>query len=583
MSPVAFYEFDCFRIDMQRYLLLQNDQPIALSPKAFKTLLALVEGRDRVVKKEELLNTVWPDSYVEESNLAQNVFVLRKVLGDEKSDHRFIVTLPGTGYRFVAPVKEISNEPASEEAAGPVESKATNSIAVLPFKSLESDSADDFLGLGLADALVTRLSNLNQLQVRPTFAVLRYQHLQPDPVLVGRELKVDSLVYGVFQRDGQQIRVSVQLVKVQEGTTLWAATFHENFTNVFSIQDSISEQVAQALALKLSGEEQWQLTRKYKHNTEAFQLYIKGRYFWNQRTAESLHKGIVYAQQALAIDPTYAPGYVGLADSYNLLAGHAGLAPKENFPRAKAAAMRALEIDENLPEAFTSLAFTNYRFEWDWKSSEENFQRAIQLKPNYATARHWYGESLACQRRFDKSLAELKLALELDPLCLPAIADLAQTFYFSGRHEECIEKANQALEMDPSFVRARIFLGAALEQLERYDEAAAELNRAVELSERNPLALSGLGHVYARMGNDKAAREILTYLEELSKHKYVSACDRATIYMGLRDKRNVYSNLERAVEDRDVWLVWLAVNPRFEPLRGEPRFSRLLDGIGLKV
>jgi len=505
------------------------------------------------------------------------------VLGDEKSDHRFIVTLPGTGYRFVAPVKEISPDPVVAEVVAVPESQTTYSIAVLPFKSLEDESADEFLGLGLADALVTRLSNINQLQVRPTFAVLRYRHLQPDPVLVGRELKVDSLVYGVFQRDGQQIRVSVQLVKVQEGITLWAATFHESFTNVFSIQDSISEQVAQSLALKLSGEEQRQLTRKYKHNTEAFQLYIKGRYFWNQRTADSLHKGMGYAQQALAIDPTYAPGYVGLADSYNLLAGHAGLAPKENFPKAKAAAMRALEIDENLPEAFASLAFTNYRFEWDWRTSEQNFQQAIRLKPNYATARHWYGESLACQKRFDGSISELKIALDLDPLCLPAIADLAQTYYFSGRYQDCEEKAQQALEMDPSFVRARIFLGAALEQLERYDEAASHLNRAVELSERNPLALSGLGHVYARMGREADAREILTYLEELSKHQYVSACDRATIYLGLGDKRNAYINLDRAVEDRDVWLVWLSVNPRFGPLRGEARFKKLLEIIGLKV
>ncbi|HMJ25482.1 MAG TPA: winged helix-turn-helix domain-containing protein [Pyrinomonadaceae bacterium] len=582
--PVNSYEFGSFRIDMQRYLLLHDEQPIQLSPKAFKTLLVLVENRDRILKKEELLNAVWPDSYVEESNLAQNIFVLRKALGDEKSDHKYIVTIPGTGYRFVASVNEAGPEAGASATEVPAVEGApmVSSIAVLPFKSLHEEGADEFLGLGLADALVSRLSNIRQLLVRPTFAVLGYRNLQSDPVSVGRELKVDSLVYGVFQRDGDQIRVSVQLVKVQEGATLWAATFHESFTNVFSIQDSISEQVAQALALKLSGEEQRQITRKYAHNTEAFQLFIKGRYFWNQRTADALKRGMGYAQQAIAIDPTYAPAYVGLADTYNLLAGHAGLVPTETFPKAKAAAMRALEIDDELPEAYASLAFTNYRFEWDWGVSEKNFLHAIKLKPNYPTAHHWYGESLACMGRFDESLAELKIAHELDPLSLPVNTDIAQSLYYARRYDECETQSQQALEMDPTFVRAQIILGAALEQMERYEEAASVFARAVELSERNLLAMSGQGYVYARMGKKKLAQEILDYLEELSRHQYVSAYHVSVIYAGLRQNQKTLTNLERAHTERAVFLVWLNVNPRFDFLRGEPRFAELVKSIGLK-
>jgi len=586
-SPVNFYEFGSFRLDMQRYLLLQNEQPIQLSPKAFKTLLVLVQNRDRVLKKEELLNAVWPDSYVEESNLAQNVFVLRKALGDEKTDHKYIVTIPGTGYRFVASVSETYMAGAGASSLEvPAVAEGTpigSSIAVLPFRSFHDEGADEFLGLGLADALVTRLSNIKQLLVRPTFAVLKYRDVQPDPVLIGRELKVDSLVYGVFQRDGDQIRVSVQLVKVQEGSTLWAATFHESFTNVFSIQDSISEQVAQALALKLSGEEQRQITKKYTHNTEAFQLYIKGRYFWNQRTAEALKRGMGYAQQAIAIDPTYAPGYVGLADTYNLLAGHAGLAPRETFPKAKAAVMRALEIDDELPEAYASLGFTNYRFEWDWELAEENFLRSIRLNPNYATAHHWYGECLACMGRFDESLAELKIAHELDPLSLPVNTDVAQSLYYARRYDECETKLHQALEMDPDFIRAQIILGAALEQMERFEEAAAVLARTVKLSERNPLAMSGQGYVYARMGKKKLAQEILDYLQELSLHQYVSAYHLSVIYAGLRQKQKTLATLEQAQDERAVFLVWLNVNPRFDFLRGESRFADLVRSIGLKV
>jgi DNA-binding winged helix-turn-helix (wHTH) protein/Tfp pilus assembly protein PilF len=585
-SLVTSFEFGSFRIDMQRYLLLHDEQPIQLSPKAFKTLLVLVENRDRILKKEELLNAVWPDSYVEESNLAQNIFVLRKALGDEKSDHKYIVTIPGTGYRFVASVKEACTPDAATVATQvPAVGEGTpivSSIAVLPFKSLHEEGADEFLGLGLADALVTRLSNIRQLIVRPTFAVLGYRNLQSDPVSIGRELKVDSLVYGVFQRDGDQIRVSVQLVKVQEGATLWAATFHESFTNVFSIQDSISEQVAQALALKLSGEEQRQIARKYPHNTEAFQLFIKGRYFWNQRTAEALKRGMGYAQQAIAIDPTYAPAYVGLADTYNLLAGHAGLVPRETFPKARAAAMRALEIDAELPEAYASLAFTNYRFEWDWEVAEKNFLRAIRLKPNYATAHHWYGECLACMGRFDESLAELKIAHELDPLSLPVNTDVAQSLYFARRYDECETQSQQALEMDPTFIRAQIILGSALGQMERYEEAAAVFAQTVELSERNILAMSGQGYVYARMGKKKLAQEILAYLEELSRHQYVSAYHLSVIYAGLRQTRKTLDNLDRAHAERAVFLVWLNVNPRFDFLRGEPRFAELVKSIGLK-
>jgi DNA-binding winged helix-turn-helix (wHTH) protein/tetratricopeptide (TPR) repeat protein len=586
-SPlINSYEFGSFRIDMQRYLLLHNDRPIQLSPKAFKTLLVLVTNRDRVLKKEELLNAVWPDSYVEESNLAQNIFVLRKALGDEKSDHKYIVTIPGTGYRFVASVSEASGledgGSAAEVAQASEAAPIVSSLAVLPFKSLHDDSADQFLGLGLADALVSRLSNIRQLLVRPTFAVLAYRHLQSDPVSIGRELKVDALVYGVFQRDGDQIRVSVQLVKVQQGATLWAATFHESFTNVFSIQDSISEQVAQALALKLSGEEKRQITRKYSHNTEAFQLFIKGRYFWNQRTADALKKGMGYAQQAIAIDPTYAPGYVGLADTYNLLAGHAGLVPSETFPKARAAAMRALEIDDELPEAYASLAFTNYRFEWNWEVAEKNFQHAIKLKPNYPTAHHWYGECLACMGRFYESLAELKIAYDLDPLSLPVNTDIAQSLYFARRYRECETQAQQALEMDPTFVRVQIILGGALEQMERYDEAAAVFARAVELSERNVLAMSGQGYLYARMGKKKLAQEILDYLEELSRHQYVSAYHLAVIYAGMRQGQKTLANLERAHAERAVFLVWLNVNPRFDFVRNEPRFRDLVESIGLQ-
>jgi TolB-like protein len=524
--------------------------------------------------KDELIKSIWPDSYVEESNLAQNVFALRKALGEEKSEHKYIVTMPGIGYRFVAPVEVAKTRDVKD-------SLVVSSIAVLPFRPLVEEGSDKFLGPGLTDALVTRLSSLKQIKVRPTIFVLKYRDDTSDVLSIGRDLNVDAFLDGRFQRDGDQIRVSVQLVRVEDGSTLWAAKFDESFTNLFAIQDSISEQVAQALTLELSSEERRQLRKSYTDNTDAFQLFIRGRYFWNQRTLESLKKAIHYAQQTIAVEPCYAPAYVGLADSYNLLAGHGGLSPKDTFPKAKAAAMRALEIDDSLAEAYASMGFINYRFEWDWNLSEQNFQRAIQLKPNYATARHWYGESLVCQGRFDESLAELKTALEVDPLCVPAVADFAQTLYFARRYDECIEKTHQALEIDQTFVRAFIFLGAALEQIERYEEAVTALTRAVDLSGNNHLALSGLGHLYARMGKKEAAREILDYLNHLSLSQYVSPYNLSIIYTGLHDTQQALSHLERAVLERDFWLVWIGVNPRFAPIQNEPRFVEVLRRVGL--
>lgn len=582
-TTVAFYKFGEFRVDMQRYLLLRGKDPIQLSPKALKTLLVLIQNRDRVVRKDELLEAIWPDSHVEESNLAQNIFVIRKVLAEEKAD-RYIVTIPGTGYRFAAPVTEIRSSSPSFQApinqhheVGRLE--VAPLIAVLPLKSLGTGETDHFLGLGLADALITRLSNLRQLRVRPTSSVLSYREVRNDLSVVGRELEVDALLDGVFQRIDDQIRVSVQLVRVNDGVTLWATKFDEHFTNIFSIQDSISEQVAAALVLELTGEDQRQLTKNYTSSTEAFQLYIKGRYFWNQRTLDGLRKCISAAQQAIELDPTYAPAYVEMADAYNLLAGHAGLAPKDTFPKAKAAALNALEIDAGMAEAYASLGFINYRYEWNWEEAEQNFQHAVELKPNYSTAHHWYGEALATTGRFDESLAALERSQQLDPLSIPIATDLAQTLFFARRYGDCVGRLEKTIEMEPNFIRAHIVLGAALEQMGRYEEAVRTLQRAVELSNRNSFAVSGLAHVQALQGKKEAARSAIEYLQALSLKRFSSPYNMAVVHAGLGEKREALDLLEQAFDDRDVWLVWMRVNPRFDVLRSERRFTELLKRI----
>jgi TolB-like protein/Flp pilus assembly protein TadD len=583
----VFYEFGPFRLDTQRCLVLREGVPMNLSPKAFETLLVLVENNGRVMKKEDLMARIWANSFVEEGNLTQNIFILRKALGEGPNDHRYIVTVPGQGYRFVASVKTAPlEESASRAWTSPrSESTASNdavaSIAVLPFKTLGENGHELYLGPGLADALITKLSGIAKIAVRPTTAILKYTGAERDTLAAGRELGVDTVLDGHVQRLDERIRVTVQLVRLRDGKTLWAEKFDEKFTDVFAVQDSISEQVTRALMLKLTAEEQEQLSKRYTENTEAFQVYIKGRYFWNKRTVEGLNKGIEYALQAISIDPTYAMAYVGLADCYNLLAGHGGLAPKETFPQAKAAALKALEIDPSLAQAYASLGFVSYRFDWDWPRAEHYFKRAVELSPSYSTAHHWYGESLAVTGRFEESIAALSRARDLDTLSLPINTDLAQSLYFARRFDESDEQLRKTFEMDQNFARACVISGAVYEQMGRHEEAVAVLQRAVELSEGNSLALSGLGHALALSGKWDEARRILIDLKELSRQRYISAYNIAIIHAGLGEKDAALDWLVKAYHNRDVWLVWLKVNPRFDTLRAEPRFTDLLRRIGL--
>jgi TolB-like protein/thioredoxin-like negative regulator of GroEL len=575
-SSKGFYEFGPFRIDMERYLLLRDGEPISLSPKVFETLLFLVQNRGRVGKKDEIINSVWPDTFVEESNLAQNVFLLRKALGEEKNEHRYIVTIPGVGYRFVAPVREFDSTNVTAETSN----NRFSSIAVLPFKDLLSDNEDKFLGPGLADALIMRLSSIRDLKVRPTTSVLRYSALKEDPLHIGRDLNVDALLDGVYQREPEKIRVSVQLVSVKDGVTVWAAKFDEKLTDIFAIQDSIADQVVRSLAIQLSGDEQRQIKKNYTHNPEAFQLYIKGRYFWNQRTTEGLRKALELAQQTIAVDPTYAPAYVGLADSYNLLgAQHNVLPPKESFPKARAATSRALEIDPMLAEAYASLGFIECWYEWNSSAAEHSFLKAIELKPNYPTAHHWYGELLSMMSRFEEAYVELQIAQELDPLSLAVNVDLAASFYYARDLNRSERQLINLLELNSNFVRALVILGKVAVAKGEHTKAVDVLHKAVELSGDDPVTQAALAQAEASAGKTSAARKRLEDLLNAAQHRYVSACHLAEIYIALGKKEQAYKWLSQAYQNRDIGLAWARVNPTFDSLRRESKFSELIKAV----
>lgn len=360
-TPVYVYEFGDFRLDVGKHLLLRKGEPVPLPPKVFDLLLILVESQGQELKKDELIHRLWPDSFVEESNLTQSVFLLRKALGQSRGENRLVVTIPGRGYRFVEVVKPVGAEGfatsfgQARELMPAADSVAVRAIAVLPFKPLGAEAGDQYLGLGMADALINRLSHIQQIAVRPTDAVLKYTDPAQDPLAAGRELGVDALLNGRFQRAGEIIRVTVQLVRVGDGSLLWAEKFEEHVGNIFAVQDSISEQVGRALALKLSSEERKRLTRRETDSAEAYQAYLKGRYYSTKWTYSGWTKEIEYFSHAIEADPNYALAYTGLADAYYIVS-NLYLPPHEAMPKVKAAAMKALALDDALAEAHSSLA-----------------------------------------------------------------------------------------------------------------------------------------------------------------------------------------------------------------------------------
>jgi DNA-binding winged helix-turn-helix (wHTH) protein/tetratricopeptide (TPR) repeat protein len=568
-----FYEFGPFRLDAKERLLLHDGEIVPLNPKAFDMLLALVENSGHLLEKKELMQRLWPDSFVEEGSLAQNISLLRKALGESESQ-KFIETVPRRGYRFVASV--ILSKPEQ------IADRTIKSIAVLPFKSLGVGGGDEYLGIGIAETLTTRLSSLKLLTVRPTSAVLKYASSEKETVVAGRELEVDTVLEGSIRRLGERVRVTARLVSVPDGSVIWAGKFDEDFTDIFNVEDSISGKVTEALALKLSGEEQKRLTKRYTDNAEAYQFYLKGRYFWNKRTEDGFNRGIAQFKQAVEKDSNYALAYAGLADSYIGLTFYNFAAPNETMPKAKEAAMNALAIDKALAEAHASLAHVLMNYDWNWSEAEKEFKLSIELDPDYETAHQWYAiHYLTATGRPEEALQEMKRALELESTSLVMNTFMGATLYFAGRYDEAIEQCHRTIEMDPNFAVAHWHLGLAYEQKGMFDDAIAEFQKATTLSGGSPLMKASLGNAYAKANRKDEAIMILDELKELSKQRYMSSYEAAAIYVALGDNEQAFQLLERAYKERCFHLVYLKVWPQFRVVCADPRFQDLVQRIGL--
>jgi len=642
------WEFEGFVLDPVRRVLSRDGKAISLKPKIFDTLLVLIKNRGRVMSKDELMRELWPDSFVEEVNLAHNISILRKALGQTADENRFIVTVPGKGYRFVAVITQSGQDPRLSEsnsapeaiaslggdegiagspgvatapneqtavkaarakvtkplliagavivigalsitalvnrASRPRDSQPFNqikSIAVLPFKPLVVEGRDESLEMGMADTLITRLSNIRSITVRPIGVVRKYVGLDQNPVQAGREQRVDAVVDGQIQRSGDKIRVTVRLVRVHDEATLWTNQFDEKMTDIFQVEDSISERVAGVLALQLTGEEKERLTKHYTDDAEAYQLYLIGRYHVNRLTDDGFIKGLDYFQRAVEKDPNFALAHAGMADAYNSLGGFNVRPPKEVFPKARAAALTALNLDHLMTQAHTELAMVDLTFDWDWPAAEREFKQAIEINPSDPDAHYYYSYYLAFTGQFDSALMEIRRAQELDPVSLVKLTGLAQILLIARRYDESIVECRRALDMDPNLGFAHWLLGLAYmykayTNQGSYDAAILELQKSVPLSADSPDEPASLGQALALSGKKSEARAILDELNRQAQRKYVSPGTLANLYWLLGEKDRAFALFDKAFEDHDNMMVLLKVEPMFDPLRSDPRFDNLV-------
>jgi len=452
--------------------------------------------------------------------------------------------------------------------------KIPESLAVLPFVNLSGDPNTDFLSEGLTDGLINSLSELPNLTVMSRNSVFHYKGKEVDAQAAGKKLNVQVVLTGRMMARGDDLSVSVELVEVRNNSHMWGEQYNEKLSNILAIQEQISEEISERLRLRLTGEEQKRLTKRYTENTEAYQLYLRGRLCLNKRTPEEMKKAVKYFEQAIAKDPVFALAYAGLADAYDILGDYSYLPPNEALPRAKSAALKALEIDDTLAEAHTSLAHVKM-YDLEWLDAEREFKRAIQLNPNYSTARHWYANCLMALGKKTEALAQIKQALKVDSLSLNINEAVGFLMYLARDYAGAIEQHLKTLELDPGFVPTHFALGIAYLQTARYDDAVREFQKAIALSGGSTDSIAVLGQAYALSGKRREALETLNNLAELSKRSYVSPYYTALVYTALGDRDRAFEWLGKACEERSSFLFFLKVEPSFDSLRSDPRFRDL--------
>lgn len=618
------YGFDDFLIDPVKRLVFQANGTIPLMPKAFDTLLYLVENSGRVVGKDELLREIWTDTIVEENNLTQNISILRKALGEKPGEHRFIATVPGRGYKFVADVQKLhgieSNDPVTEEKSDinnqadfrgadntrpsrfwfitlalisliglgawgiyfwgdTVSPRAEiRSIAVLPFKPLTSEGRNEAMELGMADSLISELSSGENLIVRPLFAVRRFTSPDEDPLAAGRSLAVEAVLDGSIQLSTDQIRVSARLLRISDGKQIWAEQFDENRTDIFQVQDSIARRVASALNVTLSSGKNIPKTT----NFDAYESYMLGRLHTLRLVMPEVKKGISHYERSIEADPSYALPYVGIADAQRALVMSNDVDPRIAFSRAKTAALHAEELNPNLSEVQTALAAIAFFYDWDWRRAERHFVKSLELNPNDAEARILYAHLLSNTGRHEQALAEAARAREVNPVSLIVRVLEALFLDYAGQNDAAIANLRAAVELEPNFWLTHHLLAAAYIQKGSYSAAIRSSDEAKRLSPSQTHSLVFKGVALANAGDVTGAREILDGLLASSRESYVPPCHIAMLHTALGENEKALGFLEKAFSEKDVRMAFLKVEPRWNTLRSEPRFQDLIKRINLE-
>lgn len=590
---VLYYQFGAYRLTPSQRLLARGGMPVPLTSKAFETLLLLVENSGRLMDKEKLIKSIWPDTAIEDSTLSQNVFTVRKALGQTPSGRQYIETVPRHGYRFIEPVQVVTDEAEADEplplpAARPLgagraerSSKAINSLAVLPMKNVSGDPNTEYISDGVTESLIYNLSRVPQLRVMARNTVFRYKSGEEiDAQQIGRELGVSVVLVGrIFQLD-DKISVRVELVDVTDGWHLWGEQYDRDFSDILTVQEDIARQISNKLRLKLTGAETARLTKRHTENPEAYRLYLRARYSWNKHSKEGYEQALEYSNQAIAVDPDYALAYTCLADCYSLLDLYGLEPPWETMPKAKAAVMRALELDDTLAEAYSSLGSIKMLYEWDWEGAEANFQKAIELNPDYPCAHQWRSKYLSAVGKIEESRKECDWALACDSYSPNANAQLGWHYFYARQYQKAVAQLEKTIEMEPNFYLSYIFCGQAYTQQGKYPDAIRTFEKARLLDEA-PVVLGFLGHAYALGGEQDKAVAMLNSLANLKTRRYVPAYCFAILNTALGNEDQAFHWLEKACQDKNEWVGWIKVCPELDSLRPDPRFRQLLERMGL--
>jgi len=617
MPARLVYEFGEFRLDAEGRLLFRQGKSVPLTPKAVDVLVVLVEARGSPVAKEDLLQKVWADATVEEGSLTSHISLLRKALGEGSDGQQFIETLPKRGYRFVPPARAVADvlfrTPTSPSDGMPISTGrlrgriislaligitallvlsyfgakrflATRQsqrgkllIVILPFQNLTGDPAQEFVSDGLTEEMITRLGELNyeQLGVIARTSAMSYKGTTKSVEQISRELGVNYIMEGSIRSWGQKVRISAQLIAASDQTHLWSQNYERNSGDILALQSDVAQAVAKEIKVKLVPQARTRLSSATTIKPEAYDAYLKGRYFWYKRTEEGMRKGIEYFNQAIQSQPDYAAAYVGLADSYALLALRGIVPAKEAFPKARAAAQKALDLDEALGDAYATMAHVRLH-EWDWVGLDQEFKRALELTPGNAMAYSWYSEYLTTMGRSDESIAIVRKAQEIDPVSPVVSTTLPHAYYFARRFDPAMEYLRKSLDLDPHHFMLHLRLGQVYIAKRMNQEAIEEMQKAVSDSGRSTETLTGLAQAYAAAGMTGPMQQVIDELNRGADTHYVSAYNIAKIYASLGEKTQTFTWLDKAYDEHNPDLIEFKREPCLDGMHSDPRFAGLL-------